>query len=83
VWKSEEADLWFDPGTVVNIRIEHETWMDRAPNAQLLNADSHLESQALVPYSLTVRTVLVFWFASADSLQASIAEGGLGGIEWW
>ena len=55
VWKSEEADVWFDPGTVVNIRIEQEHWQDRAPGARSVNEDAVLDSQPHVPYSLTVR----------------------------
>ena len=54
VWKSEEADLWFDPGTVVNVRIEQEHWQDQAPGARTASGDVTLESQPHVPYSLTV-----------------------------
>ena len=56
VWKSEEADVWFDPGTVVNIRIEQENWQDRAPGARTVNGDAPLDSKPHVPYSLTVRS---------------------------
>ena len=54
VWKSEEATVWFDPGTVVNIRIEQEDWQDRAPGARAVNGDVIVDSQPHVPYSLTV-----------------------------
>ena len=54
VWKSEEADVWFDPGTVVNVRIEQEHWQDRAPGAHAVNGDAIPEAQLHVPYSLTV-----------------------------
>lgn len=67
MWKTEETDLWFDPGTVVNVRIEQEKWQDKAAGTHLASTDGPLDPPPHVPYSLT----------------ASIAEGGLGGLEWW
>lgn len=50
VWKSDEADLWFDPGTVVNIRVEQEKWQDKASGTYAADGDSSAKSAA---YSLT------------------------------
>ena len=30
MWKNEDSALWFDDGTVVNVRVENEIWHDDA-----------------------------------------------------
>jgi DNA-directed RNA polymerase subunit E'/Rpb7 len=68
VWQTGENEYWFDPGTIVRIRIEKETWRQPTDTAAISlgdNADSQARSQ--VSYSI----------------EASIAEPGLGGVEWW
>ena len=69
-WRpSEGADYWFDPGTVVRLRVERETWNNQpeatAPSITSDNPDTVARLQ--VPYSI----------------EASMAEPGLGGEEWW
>ncbi|KIW56475.1 DNA-directed RNA polymerase [Exophiala xenobiotica] len=64
VWKTEESELWFDEGTVVNLRIEAEKWHDQAPKGP---ADAEKDGERKVPYAI----------------EASMAEAGLGGVEWW
>lgn len=58
VWKTEESELWFDEGTVVNLRVESEKWNDQAPAAPTMNKDGEAEVEAgqehLVPYSIQV-----------------------------
>jgi len=68
VWKTPENEYFFDPGTVVRVRVERETWnsqSDTSTTALAENADARARAQA--PYSI----------------EASIAEAGLGGEEWW
>ncbi len=77
VWKSEEADVWFDPGTVVNIRIEQEHWQDRAPGAQAVNGDAALDSQPHVPYSLTVRRFVRSSYRSLTLRRLRLPKGDL------
>jgi DNA-directed RNA polymerase III subunit RPC8 len=51
VWKTEESELWFDEGTVVNLRIEAEKWHDQAPKGP---ADPEKEGERKVPYAIEV-----------------------------
>ncbi|KAK5046548.1 hypothetical protein LTR84_008351 [Exophiala bonariae] len=72
VWRTEESELWFDIGTVVNLRIEAEKWVDQAPKAPIKSggaagAAGEAVLERAVPYSI----------------EASMAEAGLGGVEWW
>jgi len=67
VWRTEESELWFDEGTVVNLRIEAEKWVDLAAKGPNMNGEAELEQQRPVPYSI----------------EASMAEAGLGSVEWW
>lgn len=67
VWPSGESEIFFDDGTVVHARVEKEIWQD----AMTLEGDK----------------VQVNGTASADkkvlySIEASMAETGLGG-DWW
>lgn len=68
VWRTEEAEVFFDSGTTVHARIESESWQD-AMQIEKGKAAS-VDEGALpsrVPYSI----------------QASMAETGLGGVDWW
>jgi DNA-directed RNA polymerase subunit E'/Rpb7 len=51
VWRTEESELWFDEGTVVNLRIEAEKWHDQAPKDPNV-ADT--EGERKVPYAIEV-----------------------------
>jgi DNA-directed RNA polymerase subunit E'/Rpb7 len=72
VWKTEGNDLYFDPGTVVNVRIEQERWTDKAAGKKTSvtgvegseNGDANDNNPAY-------------------ELIGSMAEGGLGGLHWW
>jgi DNA-directed RNA polymerase subunit E'/Rpb7 len=69
VWRpSEGADYWFDPGTVVRFRVERETW-NNLPDVTVAGVNDNPDTVARlqVPYSI----------------EASMAEPGLGGEEWW
>ncbi|KAK5022000.1 DNA-directed RNA polymerase III complex subunit Rpc25 [Exophiala sideris] len=67
VWRTEESELWFDEGTVVNLRVEAEKWHDQAPKGPAETAEAGAEAERKVPYAI----------------EASMAEAGLGGVEWW
>lgn len=68
VWKTEAAEYYFDPGTTIRARIETEKW--NGPNEMPVTAahdNADTKARAQVPYSI----------------EASIAEPGLGGVNWW
>ncbi|KIX01646.1 DNA-directed RNA polymerase [Rhinocladiella mackenziei CBS 650.93] len=67
VWRTEESELWFDEGTIVNLRIEAEKWQDQGPKGPITDSETETENECQVPYSI----------------EASMAEAGLGGVEWW
>ncbi|KAI1617533.1 DNA-directed RNA polymerase III subunit C25 [Exophiala viscosa] len=67
VWRTGESELWFDQGTVVNLRVEAEKWHDQAPKGPAETAEAGNEGERKVPYAI----------------EASMAEAGLGGVEWW
>ncbi|EXJ78199.1 hypothetical protein A1O3_09360 [Capronia epimyces CBS 606.96] len=67
VWKTDESELWFDQGTVVNMRVEAEKWHDQAPKGPSANGEADKQTERQVPYAV----------------EASMAEAGLGGVEWW
>ncbi|KAJ9628297.1 DNA-directed RNA polymerase III complex subunit Rpc25 [Knufia peltigerae] len=51
VWRTEESELWFDEGTVVNLRIEAEKWHDQAPKGP---NEVEKEGERKVPYAIEV-----------------------------
>lgn len=57
VWRTEESELWFDLGTVVNVRVESEKWQDQAPKAPSKSAGSDAVQERAVPFSIEVRLV--------------------------
>jgi DNA-directed RNA polymerase III subunit RPC8 len=69
VWKSGGNDYWFDAGENVRFRIESEKWSN--PNDEVSatagGETADIKARAQVPYSL----------------EGSMAEPGLGGVEWW
>ncbi|RMZ89943.1 hypothetical protein DV736_g2827, partial [Chaetothyriales sp. CBS 134916] len=68
VWRSDEAELWFDQGTVVNVRVEVEKWGEERSGG--LEGEPGCEGKKAgggVSYSI----------------EASIMESGLGGLDWW
>lgn len=66
MWRTEESELWFDIGTVVNLRVEAEKWVDQAPKAPTKNnsstaaaaaaaaAANNAAQERAVPYSIEV-----------------------------
>ena len=68
VWHSGDNEYWFDPGTLVRVRIEKESWSSQndAP-APAIDENEDAKARSRVPYSI----------------EASMAEPGLGGIDWW
>ncbi|KAK4943974.1 DNA-directed RNA polymerase III complex subunit Rpc25 [Elasticomyces elasticus] len=54
VWRTEESELWFDEGTVVNLRVEAEKWHDQAPKGPAETAEAGAEAERKVPYAIEV-----------------------------
>lgn len=63
MWRTDESELWFDIGTVVNLRIEAEKWVDQAPKAPTKNGGAtgsgtgsggEVVPERAVPYSIEV-----------------------------
>lgn len=50
MWKNEDSSLWFDDGTVVNVRVESEDWQDQAGRGPPVDS----EARNSVPYSIEV-----------------------------
>jgi DNA-directed RNA polymerase III subunit RPC8 len=69
VWKSGGQEYWFDAGETVRVRIESEKWNspNETPAAVAGNETADVKARSQVPYSI----------------EGSMAEAGLGGIEWW
>jgi DNA-directed RNA polymerase subunit E'/Rpb7 len=100
VWRTEESEVWFDIGTVVNLRVEAEKWVDQAPKAPSKNnsaaavAGVDAAQERAMPYSIEVSTICLFCQPLGEDasgvgdalrflVKASMAEAGLGGVEWW
>lgn len=60
VWKTEESELWFDEGTVVNLRIEAEKWQDQAPQGPTADSEAEKEIERHLPYSIEVLNFSLF-----------------------
>ncbi|RMZ85296.1 hypothetical protein DV738_g43, partial [Chaetothyriales sp. CBS 135597] len=67
VWRSEEAELWFDQGTVVNVRVEAEKWGQARTAGPEAEQGADGKPGGGVSYAI----------------EASIMESGLGGLDWW
>ncbi|KAJ4527183.1 DNA-directed RNA polymerase III complex subunit Rpc25 [Exophiala dermatitidis] len=67
IWKTGDASLYFDPATVVNLRVESEKWHDQAPKGPQAEGEAEKQTERKVPYAI----------------EASMAESGLGGVDWW
>lgn len=69
VWLSGETEIFFDNGTVVHARIEKETWQDAMVIDEKKSkvVNGAKDTPTRTPYSI----------------EASMAEVGLGGVEWW
>lgn len=69
IWLSGETEIFFDDGTVVHARIEKENWEDamHIDEDKSKSANGTLASTNKAPYSI----------------EASMAETGLGGVDWW
>ncbi|KAL2444660.1 hypothetical protein ABEF94_016908 [Exophiala dermatitidis] len=67
IWKTGDASLYFDPATVVNLRVESEKWHDQAPKGPQTEGEADKQTDRKVPYAI----------------EASMAESGLGGVDWW
>ncbi|KEF63737.1 DNA-directed RNA polymerase III subunit RPC8 [Exophiala aquamarina CBS 119918] len=57
LWRTEESELWFDIGTVVNVRVESEKWQDQAPKAPTKSAGGDAVQERAVPFSIEVSSV--------------------------
>ena len=60
VWKTEESELWFDIGTVVNVRVEAEKWQDQAPKPPSKTASAEAAPERAVPYAIEVFQAILF-----------------------
>ena len=68
VWKTADNEYFFDDGTTVRIRIETERWNSQnETHVSAVNDNADNKARAQVSYSI----------------EASIAEAGLGGVDWW
>ena len=68
VWKTADNEYFFDDGTPVRVRIETEKWNSQTETpVAAVNENADTKMRAQVPYSI----------------EASIAEAGLGGFDWW
>lgn len=69
VWQTGETEIFFDNGTVVHARIEKEIWQDvtQVDDKKAKGINGAKDTAAKSPYSL----------------EASMAEMGLGGVDWW
>ncbi|KAJ9660822.1 DNA-directed RNA polymerase III complex subunit Rpc25 [Neophaeococcomyces mojaviensis] len=69
VWKTGETEIFFDDGIPVYARIEKETWEDAMQNTSKPSktANGVSSPSQKTPYSI----------------EASMQEHGLGGIDWW
>lgn len=68
VWKTADNEYFFDDNTPVRIRIETERWNSQnEAPVATVNDNADTKFRAQVPYSI----------------EASIAEPGLGGFDWW
>ena len=58
MWKTDDFTLWFDAGTVVNLRIEAENWNDQVPQPRKKNDGAEDKEEKTierkVPYSIEV-----------------------------
>lgn len=70
VWPTGDSEVYFDNGTIVHARIESETWQD----AMQID-ESKVKAATGVEEALPTRVPY--------SIQASMAEMGLGGVDWW
>ena len=69
IWQSGETPIYFDNGTNVHARIEKETWQDamQVDEKKAKIVNGTGAVPQKVPYAI----------------EASMAEMGLGGVEWW
>ena len=68
IWETGDNSIYLDPGTVVKLRIEQENWNNQSDASSTSKSDNpDIQAMADVPYSIV----------------ASMAESGLGGVEWW
>lgn len=88
MWRTEESELWFDIGTVVNLRVEAEKWVDQAPKAPVkTNSSSAAAAAAAVSNAAQERAVPFSIEVSHFSLSSvlvrevgRITDGGLFGL---
>lgn len=70
IWPTGETEIYFDNGTIVHARIEKESWEDamhKGPVKDSKTLHSINDGPPKAPYSI----------------EASMAEPGLGGVDWW
>lgn len=68
IWETSGTQIYCDIGTLVRIRVEKETWHNQTDTVSAsVNDNPDVQALATVPFSIT----------------ASMAEPGLGGIDWW
>ncbi|RMD39692.1 hypothetical protein DV735_g5416, partial [Chaetothyriales sp. CBS 134920] len=63
----EGLELWFDQGTVVNVRVEAEKWGQGRSGGPAVQQGADGKAAGDVSYAI----------------EASIMESGLGGLDWW
>jgi DNA-directed RNA polymerase III subunit RPC8 len=68
IWRVESSDIYFDQGTVVKLRVEKENW-NSLTGVAAAEAAGNADTRAMAnaPYSI----------------EGSMAEPGLGGVDWW
>ncbi|KAK5087945.1 DNA-directed RNA polymerase III complex subunit Rpc25 [Lithohypha guttulata] len=70
VWLSGETEIFFDDGTIVHARVETEKWQD-AMQIDESKVKAVNGAQETLPNKIPY------------SIEASMAEMGLGGVDWW
>ncbi|KIW22966.1 DNA-directed RNA polymerase [Cladophialophora immunda] len=71
VWETEGDPIYLDEGTIVNIRVEAEKWNDQAPTPPKIRKPGEPEPDPVVEHRVPY------------SIEASMGEPGLGGVDWW
>ncbi|OAP63726.1 DNA-directed RNA polymerase [Fonsecaea erecta] len=71
VWETEGDPIYLDEGTIVNVRVEAEKWNDQAPAPPKIRKPGDPEPDPVVEHRVPY------------SIEASMGEPGLGGVDWW
>ena len=69
MWPTGETEIFFDDGTIVHARIEKEIWQDA------MQVDEKKAKAAAESGNIPLK--------QPYTIEASMAEVGLGGVDWW